>query len=63
MAIRTFLLIALLVLLSRAYALDEKDRGIYFVVRSDGQVTSEAFRLFKGSESWTIQGRKPDGLG
>lgn len=61
MAIRYFLLIVLLGLLPRAYALDEKDPGIYFVVHNDGHVTSEAFRLFKSNKSWNIQGRQPDG--
>ena len=61
MAVRYLFLVVLLGLFPRAYALDEKDPGIYLVVHNDGHVTSEAFRLFKGNKSWSIQGRQPDG--
>jgi hypothetical protein len=61
MAVRYFLLLALLAMLPSAYALDEKDAGVYLVVHNDGHVTSEALRLFKDNEKWNIQGRQPDG--
>lgn len=61
-AVRSLLLFLFIGLFSHVYALAEKDLGIYLVVRDDGQVTSEAFRLFKDGESWKIQGRQADGV-
>ena len=59
--LRAVITVLLLCASSCVAALDEKDLGIYLVVHSSGNVTSEAFRVFQDNEGWQMQARQSDG--